>query len=101
MQGQEFTTTDSFDDATVGPWGYPVRAVLSIDKPVIVNVAFKPFAYWNRVRWGLEEIEWPAGEYRLRALYGIRFRTANSDPATITAVTLYKEDPIVESFSAA
>lgn len=101
MIGLEFTTTDAYtDDSTIGPQGYPVQVVLDIDHPVFMQVAFRPFPrISNRVRWDFTDVAVPAGQFRMRRVHGLRFKTRDSTPATISYIVAYKEDPEFQSFS--
>lgn len=101
MVGQKFEALDAYDDTTtVGPWGYPVQVALSLDQPTIMQFAWKRFPrYASRVTWQIEEVPFPAGDFRWARCYGIRIRNAGDTPANVYAITVYKEDPIMQGFS--
>lgn len=102
MVGQKFASLAAFDPTTtIGPWGYPVQVALSIDQATLMQFAYKRFPrYASRVTWQIEEVIFPAGDFRWARCYGIRIRSADPDvPANVYAVTVYKEDPIMQGFS--
>lgn len=99
MVGVTFTTSAGYtDEATLGRYGYPVQALVSTDQPVFMQFA-KRENRASRVVWELQDVPFPPGDYRFGDCYGIRFKTNGGSPATVYAITVYKEDPVVQGFS--
>lgn len=100
MIGQNFTTTANYSDATtLGRYGYPVQVLVSCDQPVFMQFAEKHSKYASRVIWQQIDVPFPPGDYRFAECYGIRFKTNGGTPAAVYAISVFKEDPIVQGFS--
>lgn len=99
MNGVQFTTTDNYEDGTVGPQGYPVKILCTWDQPVFVQVARRKHGIERVIYDEIEDVPFPPGDYVFGRAHGLRIKSNGGTPAKVTVVIQYKDDPEILSFS--